>query len=291
LGGPESDHREYWIFLRTDELLDPIALENFIQSFVGYGNLESDVWFIGMEEGGGVTENEVRARLEVWVNRGQAQIEDVREFHVACRQVQNNQHIAAPLEVALTNWLDLCFVDAAELQFTWERIIRFVRANQQLNLHPEEMRQYQINQLAGTAGNLAILELFPLPSPGSRKWNYGPVGTQKDSAKAFPSGVWTDLPYLQLRRSYQREVYGARRDLLQHLIDVHEPQAVVFYGESFRKKWCEIAGLEITRNDYGLHGAGATRYMVLPHPNAHGISTNAVFQQAGLTLRAAGIKL
>ena len=66
-------------------MLDPIALENFIQSFVGYGNLESDVWFIGMEEGGGVTENEVRARLEAWVNRGQLQIENVCEFHVACR--------------------------------------------------------------------------------------------------------------------------------------------------------------------------------------------------------------
>ncbi len=272
-------------------MLDPIALESFMQSFVGYGNLASNVWFIGMEEGGGVTENEVCARLGTWGNRGQLQIEDVREFHLAGQQIQNSQQIAIPLEVALTNRLDECFVPAAPLQFTWERIIRFVRANRHLNFDPEEMRQYQIHHLARPESNLAILELFPLPSPGSRKWNYGPVGRQKDPAEAFPAVAWTDLPHLQSRSSYYRQVYEARRDLLRGLIEVHAPQAIVFYGESFRKKWWDIARLVIPKNDYRLHGAGVTRYMILPHPNAHGVSTNLVFQQAGLALRAADIVL
>ncbi len=274
-------------------MLDPIALANFIQSFIGYGNLESQVWLIGMEEGGGVTENEVRARLEAWENRGQLQIEDVREFHIAGQQIQNNQHIAIPHERRLTdrNRLDKCFVAEAQLQFTWERIIRFVRANGQLNFDRGEMCQYQIHQLARADSNLAILELFPLPSPRSKKWNYGPVGPQKDPAQTYPARAWTDLHYLQSRRLYQQQVYEARRDLLQHLIGEHMPQAVLFYGESFRNKWCEIAGLDIARNNYGLHGAGATQYMILPHPNARGVSTNLIFQQAGLTLLAAGIVL
>jgi hypothetical protein len=68
-------------------------------------------------------------------------------------------------------------------------------------------------------------------------------------------------------------------------------RAVVFYGTSYRKEWCEIAGLAIPRNDYALHGDGATRYMILPHPNAYGVSTNLMFQQAGATLLAASIKL
>jgi hypothetical protein len=276
---------------RIDLLLDIITLENFIHSFVGYGNLESEVWFIGMEEGGGVTENEVHARFEAWENRGQLQIEDVRDFHVAGRQVQINQPITISLEFQLTSRLDRYFIDADELQFTWERIIRFVRANRQLNFDFEEMLQYQTNQLARLEGNLAILELFPLPSPGTKVWNYGPISRQKPAEKAFPDLPWTDVPYLQLRSLYQRQVYEVRRDLIQDLIEVHDPKAVVFYGESFRNKWREIAGLVIPKNDYGLHGAGTTRYMILPHPNAHGVSTNLVFQQAGLTLRAAGILL
>jgi hypothetical protein len=270
-------------------LLDAILLEDFIRSFVGYGNLDSHVWFIGMEEGGGATENEVLARLETWTNRGRMQVEDVHDFHIACQQIQADQPILLPQEIALTNWLDQHFLPGADLQFTWERIIRLMRSNLGLDLVLEEMRQYQVNGFARIESRLAILELFPLPSPKSRIWNYGPVSAHKRPENAFPAGPWTDTAYLQSRRSYRHQIYQARRDLLRTLIDDHQPAAVVFYGESLRNEWQEIAGLAIANHDYGLHGVGPTRYMILPHPNAWGTNTNLLFQQAGFALRSAGI--
>jgi hypothetical protein len=38
-------------------------LDQFAHNFLGYGNLESPIWFIGMEEGGGNTKEEIKSRL------------------------------------------------------------------------------------------------------------------------------------------------------------------------------------------------------------------------------------
>jgi hypothetical protein len=281
-------------------LLDPVLLGHFINSFVGYGNLDAHVWFIGMEEGGGITENEIRARLQAWVNRGRMQIEDLRDFHIACSQIQANQAIVDPREVAVTNRLDRHFAPNARVQFTWRRIIRTIRANLELNVDPDEMRQYQLNSLARYGSHLAILELFPLPSPGSSTWNYGPVGPHKNPEKTFPEEPWTDVAYMQTRGAYQHQVREVRRDILRALIGKHQPEAVVFYGETWRDTWCEIADIVIEPQDYGLHGIGETRYMILPHPSARRNqpppapplpSTNSLFEQAGNTLRNHAIVL
>ncbi len=44
-------------------MLDEELLEDFCGTFAGYGNLDADVWFIGMEEGSGHTEVEIETRL------------------------------------------------------------------------------------------------------------------------------------------------------------------------------------------------------------------------------------
>ncbi len=36
-------------------VLDSELLENFIQTFVGYGNADAPYWYVGMEEGGDST--------------------------------------------------------------------------------------------------------------------------------------------------------------------------------------------------------------------------------------------
>jgi len=42
------------MILGNNKLFDDELLDNYILSFLGYGNFASDHWFIGMEEGAGV---------------------------------------------------------------------------------------------------------------------------------------------------------------------------------------------------------------------------------------------
>ena len=44
-------------------MLNDRLLNDFISSFFGYGNYRGDCWFIGMEEGGGGTLDEVSRRF------------------------------------------------------------------------------------------------------------------------------------------------------------------------------------------------------------------------------------
>jgi hypothetical protein len=43
---------------------DPL-LQDFMSSFYGYGNFQGAYWFIGMEEGGGDSFEEVSRRLAI----------------------------------------------------------------------------------------------------------------------------------------------------------------------------------------------------------------------------------
>ena len=61
-------------------MLDDKLLENYIHNFFGHGNLDTNFWFISIEEGGGNTEKELQNRLTVWKKRGCKQVEDCKSF-------------------------------------------------------------------------------------------------------------------------------------------------------------------------------------------------------------------
>jgi hypothetical protein len=60
--------------------LDDQLLDEYIKTFYGYGNYEGDWWLIGMEEGSGGTDDEIRTRLRLWNERGRKELEDVDMF-------------------------------------------------------------------------------------------------------------------------------------------------------------------------------------------------------------------
>ena len=45
---------------------DEKLILKFAHNFFGYGNLSSNLWFIGMEEGGGNSFTEIETRLSMW---------------------------------------------------------------------------------------------------------------------------------------------------------------------------------------------------------------------------------
>lgn len=121
---------------QTDKLL----------SFIGYGNLDAPVWFIGMEEGGGGEEN-LRRRLKF------EQIEDLKRAH---QILGITKHHFPPFK----------------LQPTWGTMCKIMLVLQGNEPSRDNQRLFQANKLGRFGGKTFLPELLPLPSPGKNKWGY-----------------------------------------------------------------------------------------------------------------------
>jgi hypothetical protein len=181
-------------------------VHEYMYTFFGYGHEGAKYWFIGLEEGGVSTLEEFERRLRVWSRLGQPPLADIREFHQA---------------FADDHW----FRDGAPLQRTWRPLIRARYAAEGKTADAAELKRYQIHDLAGTSGDMSLLELLPLPARGrAASWFYS----------ALP------LPELASRETYERAITNVRRDALIDLIDQHAPAAVVTYGRlSDWQKWLD----------------------------------------------------
>jgi len=218
-------------------MLNAKLLSEFIDGFYGYGNLEAKLWFVGMEEGGGTAEQEIEARLNSWNVRGGRLVEDVAEFHRSFGQPR---------------W----FEPKAPTQRTWRPMIQSILLAKDESCDIESIREYQINKFARKGGEVASLELMPLPSPSIREdnWMYGD---------------WSDLPYLTTRNSYLKAVVPARIKRFKALIEEHKPQAVVFYGAGYQRHWEAISGCDFGSECLPRRAQKkSTAFLLLPHPTA-----------------------
>lgn len=68
---------------KMTEFFDDELLQEFTQGFYGYGNCNGDCWFVGMEEGGGNSFQDIANRSSAWSQRGKRELEDVAEYHAA----------------------------------------------------------------------------------------------------------------------------------------------------------------------------------------------------------------
>lgn len=236
-------------------MLNDNLLSEFAASFYGYGDHRADYWFIGMEEGGGDSLEEVQRRLEVWDRRGRHELEDLREFH---RQIGVNR------------W----FEERPALQTTWNKMIRIVLSAEGRSPTTDDLRQYQRDQLGRHGGNTVLVELLPLPSPSTDRWLYGER---------------SQLPQLRSRKAY-RDFYMERRShALHEMVWHYQPSAVVFFSvdANYRASWERIAGLELVRQeepDCYVAESDNTVFVATKHPATWGI-TNAYFESIGQLIR------
>lgn len=233
--------------------LDDALLEKFMGSFYGYGNYSAGIWFIGMEEGGGGKFGEVRRRLETWQSRGEHELEDVRTYHEALG-------------------LDQFFKDPVKLQFTWARLIRLYLSANGLETDQAAVRDFQKEKLGRHGGDTCLVELMPLPSPGTNRWKYK---------------EWSRLPYLSDREAYMQAILPIRLSHLKSRIAEHRPRWVVLYGKKYKVYWEKIAGKQMAPvPSYGLESCQdkTTGYLLIQHPAAWG-SKNAEFIAAGKFIR------
>lgn len=224
-------------------------VETFIHTFYGYGNPAGPFWFIGMEEGGGESQEEVVRRIDVWQELGCPETADVAEFH----------HRTG---------MDYFFKDPVALQHTWAQIIRLILTMKGEDTDIRTVKEYQKSYFARKKGETCSLELLPLPAPSTSVWLYS---------------VWTDIPYLRSRGLYRRNCRQWRAAHLREMVCKHHPAVVVFYGFSYRKWYEMISGSPLLTQepgDWAMAKSDKIIFALTKHPAARGVS-NDYFERVG----------
>lgn len=128
-----------------DNALTDSELEHLL-TFVGYGRLDADVWFLGMEEAGG-GEGNIRSRLKF--NR----VEDCAEAHKILGITKH--HTGKKI-----------------IQRTWRGMCYIMLCLEGKDPDTESIRNYQASHLGRLQGNTLLCELMPIPKPNIGDWGY-----------------------------------------------------------------------------------------------------------------------
>ena len=222
------------------------TLLSFADGFLGYGNPSATHWFVGMEEGGGNSVDEIAARLVAWERRGKRDFDDVKAF--CC----DTGH------AALIPWGS----DTAPRQKTWVGLIKT------LGITADPLT-YQRTEWLTETGETCLVNLLPLPSPGTDTWNYA---------------AWSDLPELQTRKGYTAAFVGKRIERIRTAIQTHRPERVTFVGFSNAGYWAQIS-----------EGITGVAFDTIMHPAARGnhsaVRRLAISSPADCTVAVAPAKI
>lgn len=232
---------------------DDALITDFAQTFYGYGNYSGPYWFVGMEEAGGDSFEEVERRLVAWSGRGQRELEDVASFHKAIGH-------------------DELFQEHPPLQRTWSKLMRIILSAERDEVDREKLREYQRDSLGRLEGQSCLIELFPLPSPSTAHWMYAEHST---------------LHHLASRKAYHEHYVKPRIEHIRESIKWHKPKAVIFYSTTFHDLWrCIVEPSYIFEERNGVliaQGVGTT-FFIIKHPVTRGI-TNAYFHNVGQMIK------
>ncbi len=249
-------------------------LKDWMENFGGYGSPQGRYALVGIEEGGGGSEEDVQARLDTWVALGQPQFADLAAFHT--HSFMNNAARLQPRDMPKR-----FFQQPIKDQNTWRPLIRLVlsaEGDEPSDPSLERVKNYQARDLGRLDKKTLLTELLPLPSPGRKKpfdlhqWLYGNL---------------SNLPYLKTRGLYEPAVAQWRTHYLKTLVVQHRPPAVVFYSSDadFQHSWQEIAGVPYsTVSASGIDVAyhKGTVFMIIDHSVSFG--SHDYFLEAGRIL-------
>jgi len=207
--------------MRIDPI-DEVLLKQFMEQFYRYGNYKSDIWLVGMEEGGGKSIQEVSRRINIWQNRGGNELDDLAEYHADLGMEEFFQY-------------------PVTLQSTWAGLIRIILVLEGIPTSDKRTHSYQAKRLGRRQGKTCLVELMPLPSPGLRRWIYGKASSNPD---------------LIDRQTYLRQIAPGRAEHIRSRIQEYLPRLVIFYGASYMKWWQSIAGEKFTQHRSSIYLAG-----------------------------------
>jgi hypothetical protein len=197
-------------------------------SFIGYGRLDTPVWFLGMEEGtGGCSLEELAHNLHA--RAGFRSVMDLRE---ACLLMRFNDE---PMDVA-------CLPKSPSSVWLWAaNLIEAVLERSPL-LRPAAKLDYVRNCLGREFADTLLAELFPLPAASTNNWPY--------------------TGWFSTRDDYRREVVTQRVALLHSLLDRHQPRFVFAYGAGHRGTYHERYKQLFNETIWALHEGEKQKFQV-----------------------------
>lgn len=231
--------------------LSPDVLAAYMRTFYGYGAWTAKYWFVGMEEGGGSTLEEIARRVRAWRRRGRRDLEDLRDYHLA---------IDAPRY----------FAGKPPLQRTWRALLRVVLAARGAAVDLDILRAYQSTLLGRAAtpdAETALIEVLPIPGHGMGERLYVRLG----------------LTTHQRRKQYEATLARTRTAAIIGKIDQFQPRAVVTYGNMHA--WCRTFRPDCRLNaDAWVSFRGRTTIVCTYHPE--GGRSHAHWDEIGRFLAA-----
>lgn len=222
-------------------MLTKELIEKRINKFLGYGNLDSDIWFIGMEEGfdGNL------ADLENKFNR--TKDKSVIDLQDGMTDVQGHM-----------NWLS----PNSNIQRTWGKLIRILltlKSNEKVT--NDRIKEFQKKEFCRSNSNHCNLEFMPLPcrSTKNKDWFYNKF----------------EIDYLKTRKKYLDKITPLRIKLFQKLIKKYKPKIIICYSFDYLKNWKNIIGCDLSEEKNFHHcRKDKTDFFVIPHPTARGKTNN-----------------
>ncbi len=221
-------------------------IEARLKNFLGHGNLNSDLWFIGMEEGHDGSLADVRKKF---IRTHGKKVFDPR-----------------PSE----RW----FGKTAKIQSTWGKLIRILLAAKHpkhIAMDKERVRAFQIDHFGKRNADHSMLDLMPLPCGSMSKWLYAKLGIPHlESREAYHER------YRPKRIELFRKLIAKHRPKAVVLCSVGYRKSVWpdLAGGAFRKT-------RIQGNEVYYRKSGGTGYFVIPHPTARLRLSNEFWYKMG----------
>jgi len=186
-----------------------------LNGFVGYGKLNADVWFVGMEEAGGGEEN-IRARLKFKT------VEDCAEAHKILGITKHHEG----KKIIQRTWRGMCYI---------------MLGLEGKKIDTESIRNYQAEYLGRSQGNSLLCELMPIPKPCINDWGYESLIPQFISPEEYYKVVKPSrIKYLQdiikkcrpkvvvgYGQGFEKSYWQAYQELFPDLIFFQEDQFLV----------------------------------------------------------------
>jgi hypothetical protein len=193
-------------------LIEEAKLKQWMDHFYGYGLWDAKVWFVGFEETGGETPEEVAAKINfLFGHRKDGQLCDIRELYRHVPIISDT-----PKAHRFENRYDYRFGSDAALHGVWKNLIAFVHGF--TNKPLPDLLDYQKNKfVSGSTPTEALLSFYPLPGPNSHSWYYS----------------WLDLPnlpFLKSRAEYEKHIYEDRIKSILEKLRTYNPDVVLLYG-------------------------------------------------------------
>lgn len=232
-----------------------------IKNFWGYGNLESPVWIVGMDER--FDPSESQEMLEEQFRYAETKMID--GMLNASRSKRNEWKHLANMEPFLMD---------GDLQSTWKYpIALYLYFHSGIPLTIDErsnvIKEYQRNILADVdKKEMATLELSPLPCPSTKEedWLYKSSG----------------LVGLSSRKEYEKNYLPDRAEKLKELIQKYKPKLIIFYSMKYLNYWEKIIGEmpQIVTDRTRFASNKDTAFCVIPNGGQSGLSYNELYEYA-----------